>query len=113
MEPKACSATYDAATGMFDIYAPTQGMSLMVASLSGGTGVPADKLRVHALDVGGGFGVRSEAYTEYCSILLAAKHVGRPVKWVGTRSETIISDHHGRGAALERREQVCHYGSSM
>ena len=100
MEPKACSATYDAATGMFDIYAPTQGMSLMVASLSGGTGVPADKLRVHALDVGGGFGVRSEAYTEYCSILLAAKHVGRPVKWVGTRSETIISDHHGRGARM-------------
>ena len=100
MEPKACSATYDAATGMFDIYAPTQGMSLMVASLSGGTGVPADKLRVHALDVGGGFGVRSEAYTEYCSVLLAAKIIGRPVKWVGTRSETIISDHHGRGARM-------------
>ena len=100
MEPKACSATYDPKTGMYDLYAPTQGMSLMVASLSGGTGIPADQLRVHALDVGGGFGVRSEAYTEYCSVLLAAKIIGRPVKWVGTRSETIISDHHGRGARM-------------
>ena len=100
MEPKACSATYDPKTGMYDLYAPTQGMSLMVASLSGGTGIPADQLRVHALDGGGGFGVRSEAYTEYCSVLLAAKIIGRPVKWVGTRSETIISDHHGRGARM-------------
>ncbi len=100
MEPKACSATYDTETGVYDVYAPTQGMSLMVHSLSGGTGVPADKLRVHALDVGGGFGVRSDGYSEYCSVMLAAKKVGRPVKWVGTRSETIVSDHHGRAAKM-------------
>ncbi len=100
MEPKACSATYDAATGVYDIYAPTQGMSLMVHSLSGGTGIAPDKLRVHALDVGGGFGVRSDGYSEYCSIMLAAKKVGRPVRWAGSRSETIISDHHGRGAKM-------------
>ena len=100
MEPKACSAVYDAATGVYNVYAPTQGMSLMVHSLSGGTGVPADKIRVHALDVGGGFGVRSDGYSEFCSIMLAAKKVGRPVRWTGSRSETIISDHHGRGAKM-------------
>ena len=100
MEPKACSVTYDAATGVYDVYAPTQGMSLMVHSLSGGTGVAPDKLRVHALDVGGGFGVRSDGYSEYCSLMLAAKAVGRPVRWSGTRGETIISDHHGRAAKM-------------
>jgi carbon-monoxide dehydrogenase large subunit len=100
MEPKACSATYDPTTGVYDVYAPTQGMSMMVHSLSGGTGVAHDKVRVHALDVGGGFGVRSEGYTEYCSVMLAAKKVGRPVKWVGSRAETLVSDHHGRGAKM-------------
>ncbi len=101
MEPKACLAAYDAANDRYDLYSPTQGMSMIAGALSAMTGIPAAKLRVHARDVGGGFGVRSEAYPEYCAVLLAAKTLGRPVKWTSSRAETIVSDHHGRAALLE------------
>jgi carbon-monoxide dehydrogenase large subunit len=100
MEPKSCLAAYDAATGVCDLYAPSQGMTLMLPGLSAITGVPRDKLRLHARDVGGGFGVRSDPYAEYCALLHAAKTLGRPVKWTGTRTETFLSDHHGRAARL-------------
>jgi carbon-monoxide dehydrogenase large subunit len=72
----------------------------MRSSASGITGVPAEKIRVHAQDVGGGFGIRSDAYAEYCVAMLAAKTLGRPVKWTSTRSETFVSDYHGRAAKL-------------
>lgn len=100
MEPKACLATYDAATGTYDLYSSTQGISLMLAGLAGVTGIPADKFRVHAQDVGGAFGIRSDAYVEYCAAVLAAKTLGRPVKWVSSRAETFVSDYHGRAAQL-------------
>ena len=100
MEPKAAVATYDAAKDVYDLYSPSQGITGMRAGLSIGMGLPEEKFRCHAHDVGGGFGIRGEAYTEYLSLLLAAKKVGRPVKWVGTRAETFVSDHHGRGARL-------------
>jgi carbon-monoxide dehydrogenase large subunit len=100
MEPKACAVAYDKATDIYDVYAPTQGMSIILSGLNGMTGVPEDKIRVHALDVGGGFGIRGDAYPEYCALMLAAKQVGRPVKWVGSRAETFMSDFHGRAAKL-------------
>ena len=101
MEPKACLVSYDAKTESFDIYTSTQGLALMLPNFVAITGVPADKIRIHAQDVGGGFGIRSQAYPEYCALMLAARKVGRPVKWVGSRFETIVSDHHGRAAHLE------------
>ena len=100
MEPKSALAAYDAATDVFDLHAPSQGMTLMLGGLSAILGHPIEKLRLHARDVGGGFGVRSDAYAEYCALLLAAKTLGRPVKWTGTRAETFVSDYHGRAARL-------------
>ena len=100
MEPKAATVMYDAAKDVYDLYVPSQGMTMMRHGLTVGTKIPEEKLRVHAHDVGGGFGIRGEAYSEYCALMLAAKKVGRPVKWVGTRAETFVSDHHGRGVKL-------------
>ncbi len=99
MEPKACLVSCEADT--FDIYTSTQGSALMLPNLVAITGFPADKIRIHARDVGGGFGVRSQAYPEHCALMLAAQKLGKPVKWVGSRFETIVSDHHGRAARLE------------
>ncbi|MDB5532411.1 MAG: Carbon-monoxide dehydrogenase large subunit, partial [Hyphomicrobiales bacterium] len=101
MEPKACLVNYDAKKDIYDVYAPSQGITMIRPGLAAGTQIPEEKIRFHAWDVGGGFGVRSEAYSEYCALMMAAKIVGRPVKWVATRSETILSDHHGRGAILQ------------
>ncbi|MFN2645091.1 MAG: xanthine dehydrogenase family protein molybdopterin-binding subunit [Burkholderiales bacterium] len=100
MEPKACLAMYDAESDSYDVYASSQGMSLMVPNLAAITGTPAERIRLHAHDVGGGFGVRSQAYPEYAALMHAAKALGKPVKWVGSRFETIVSDHHGRAAEL-------------
>jgi carbon-monoxide dehydrogenase large subunit len=100
MEPKACLAAYDAANGVYDLYLPTQGISALRDGLAHVAGVAREKIRIHARDVGGAFGVRNEVYPEFAALLLATRLVGRPVKWVGTRGETILSDHHGRAAKL-------------
>jgi aerobic carbon-monoxide dehydrogenase large subunit len=100
MEPKACLAAYDAATDTYNVYLPTQGMADVRGGFAHVAGVAPEKIRIHANDVGGGFGVRNEVYPEFAALFLAARLVGRPIKWVGTRAESILSDHHGRGAKL-------------
>jgi carbon-monoxide dehydrogenase large subunit len=100
MEPKACVAAYDAASDSYDVYASSQGLSMMMPNFVAITGVPAERIRLHARDVGGGFGIRSQAYPEYIALMHAARLAGRPVKWVGSRFETIVSDHHGRAIEL-------------
>ena len=101
MEPKSCLARYDAASDSFDLYCPTQGISDIKAALATITGIDAGKFRVHSMDVGGGFGVRNEVYPEFLAVLLAAKRTGKPVRWIGTRSETLSGDHHARAADLK------------
>ena len=59
-------------------------------------GIPEDKLRVVAPDVGGGFGAKLQTYGEEALVLALAKRLGRPVKWVETRSEHMTTSHHGR-----------------
>jgi carbon-monoxide dehydrogenase large subunit len=100
MEPKSCTALYDAAADVFEVCIPTQGTGDLKAALSQITGLPPEKFRIRSADVGGGFGVRNEIYPEFLAVMLAAKRTGKPVKWLGTRSETMSGDHHGRGADL-------------
>ena len=59
-------------------------------------GIAEDKLRVVAPDVGGGFGAKLQIYGEEALVLALAKRLGRPVKWVETRSEHMTTSHHGR-----------------
>ena len=100
METKACVVTYDAASESYDVYASSQGLSMMLPNFTAITGLPPERIRLHAHDVGGGFGIRSQAYPEYIALMHAAKALGKPVKWVGSRFETIVSDHHGRAIEL-------------
>jgi carbon-monoxide dehydrogenase large subunit len=55
-----------------------------------------DKVRILTGNVGGSFGMKSQVYPEYGPLLLAAKKLGRPVKWTDERSESFLSDNHGR-----------------
>jgi carbon-monoxide dehydrogenase large subunit len=100
MEPKSCLALYDAANEAFELCLPCQGAGDLRAALSQMTGLGPDRFRIRSIDVGGGFGVRHEVYPEFLALMLAARRTGRPVKWIGTRAETISGDHHGRGADL-------------
>ena len=58
--------------------------------------VTNDKVRVLTGNVGGSFGMKSQVYPEYGPLLLAARTLGRPVKWTDERSESFLSDHAGR-----------------
>jgi carbon-monoxide dehydrogenase large subunit len=94
MEPRACLAAF--ANGQYHLYACTQGAAIMRNQLSAVLGVPPEEIRVIAEEVGGGFGVRFNIYPEYCAALFAAKKLGRPVKWTGTRSEVFLADEQAR-----------------
>jgi carbon-monoxide dehydrogenase large subunit len=96
MEPRAATGSYDAARDLYLLHATTQGVGPMRGQLSAVLGVPAEKVRVVAEEVGGGFGVRFNAYPEYGALLYAARKFGRPVKWVGTRSEVFLGDEQAR-----------------
>jgi aerobic carbon-monoxide dehydrogenase large subunit len=58
--------------------------------------IPEIRLRVISPDVGVGFGMKGDIYPEDGLVLLASKRLGRPVKWVATRTEALLGDNHGR-----------------
>jgi carbon-monoxide dehydrogenase large subunit len=78
------------------LYSTTQVPHIARFVLSGMLGIPEDRLRVVAPDVGGGFGSKLQVYGEEALVLALAKRLGRPVKWVETRSEHMTTTHHGR-----------------
>ncbi|MDH4188642.1 MAG: xanthine dehydrogenase family protein molybdopterin-binding subunit [Betaproteobacteria bacterium] len=100
MEPRGAIGVYredrDGTGSEWTLYACTQGPYHMRQQLSQVLGAPLDRIRLVAEDVGGSFGVHSNIYPEDCAVLLAAARVGRPVKWVASRSETFVSDEQGR-----------------
>lgn len=98
MEPAAAIAEWSGE--ILHLWSPSQGMPGMRANLAAATGLPADCIRCHAGDVGGAFGIRGQMYPEYVALALAARVVGRPVKWLASRSETFVADYQGRGVAM-------------
>jgi carbon-monoxide dehydrogenase large subunit len=96
MEPRAAMGSYDPKIDRYYLHATTQGVGPMRAQLSAVLGTTPDKVRVVAEEVGGGFGVRFNAYPEYGALLYAAKKLGRPVKWIGSRSEVFLGDEQAR-----------------
>ena len=100
MEPRALLVAFDAASGRYTMHTLLQGQGGMRAQLMHVSGLDKDKIELVVQDVGGSFGVRGCAYPENFALMFAAKKLKRPVKWVATRSETFISDFHGRALSL-------------
>jgi carbon-monoxide dehydrogenase large subunit len=101
MELRAALACYDAQTEAYEIYCAHQGAFAMRDALAAMMDVPAQKIRVNMVDVGGAFGARTAPFSEYPLMLYMAKKLGRPIKWVSTRSEDFLTDNHGRAIRLE------------
>ena len=99
MEPRAAVGAYDASTGRHTLYAGSQLVHRQKHELSLIFGLPADRIRVVAGDVGGGFGPRMLLYPEFVFVVWAAKRLGRPVKWTSTRAEAFLSDYQARDQA--------------
>ncbi len=103
LEPRAAAARWDAATGIWDIRAPHQGVNEMRRDFAAVFGGSADRFRILTGEVGGGFGPRNIAYPEYAAIMLAARLTGRPILWHGTRSESFLTDIQGRGVRVRSK----------
>jgi aerobic carbon-monoxide dehydrogenase large subunit len=100
LEPRACLVAYDQHADRYTVHVPLQGVGGMKGQLAHVTGLDKDKIVLVAQDVGGSFGVRGGAYPEYFAAMIAARKLGRPVKWVSSRTETFMSDWHGRALSL-------------
>ena len=96
MEPRSAISEYDPEADRLVLRLGCQGVFGQRNLLSNILGVPVEKLRVLTGNVGGSFGMKSSAYPEYICLLYAARALGRPVKWTDERSESFLSDSHGR-----------------
>jgi carbon-monoxide dehydrogenase large subunit len=96
MEPRSAIGEYEPDTDRLILRLGCQGVFGQRNSLSSILGVPVAKLRVLTGNVGGSFGMKASAYPEYICLLYAAQTLGRPVKWTDERSESFLSDSHGR-----------------
>ncbi len=97
LEPRVAIAVPDRRQSRTTIYVSTQTPHSLRTELAENIlRVPASTLRVVALDVGGGFGMKSNDFSEYGLCVLAAKKFRRPIKWIADRSESFLSDNHAR-----------------
>lgn len=96
IETRACVAEYDRGSGVFRLFTTTQIPHLIRAGLSLALGVPESSIHVVSPDVGGGFGVKAQLYVEDVACCLAARALGRPIKWVEDRREHFVASHHSR-----------------
>jgi len=97
MEPRAANASYTRHDDSYTLYVANQNPHverLLMAAFV--LGLPESKLRVIAPDVGGGFGSKIFLYAEETALVWATKRVGRPIKWTAERSESFLTDAHGR-----------------
>jgi aerobic carbon-monoxide dehydrogenase large subunit len=97
MEPRAAIGDFDPSTSDYTLYTTSQNPHV-IRLLMGAfvLGLPEHKLRVVAPDVGGGFGSKIYHYAEEAIVTWAAGKLGKPVKWTAERSESFMSDAHGR-----------------
>src|SRR6202011_3253471 len=97
MEPRAAIGEFNRATGEYTLYTTSQNPHV-IRLLMGAfvLHIPEARLRVVAPDVGGGFGSKIYHYAEEAIVTWAADKVNRSVKWTAERSESFMSDAHGR-----------------
>ena len=95
LEGRAAAAVWQ--DDRLTFWCPNQGAQGTKASLARALGVDADDVRVITPDVGGAFGAKFGVDPEHVAVAVAARKIGRPVRWVETRSENLTAMTHGRG----------------
>ena len=101
MEPRGIIGVWDAQTGRYTAHVSSQSIHATRDNTARALGVAPAAVRFVAPDVGGGFGAKNFIYPEHVLMPWAARRVGRPVKWIATRSEGFLSDHQARDHQAE------------
>ena len=96
MEPRSALGEFSTETGRYTIHVCSQGVFGMKGGTAAALGAKPDQIRVLTYNVGGSFGMKGQVFPENICVLFAAKALGRPVKWTDERSESFMSDNHGR-----------------
>jgi carbon-monoxide dehydrogenase large subunit len=96
LEPRAALGQFDASTGRYTLNAGSNGAVRHKKQIAVALAEDPEKFRILCFDVGGNFGTKNRVYAEFCLVLWAAKKLGRPVKFLATRSESFLSDYQGR-----------------
>ena len=98
MEPRGLLAEWDEARGKLTVWGAAKVPFFNRRALAQQLGMPEAAVDLVENDVGGGFGVRGEFYPEDFLIPFAAKHIGRPIKWIEDRREHLLATNHARDA---------------
>src|SRR6266849_3785163 len=102
MEPRGCIAEYDPGTLRYTLYTSTQNVHGVRQGLAHQIlHIPESRIRVVARDVGGGFGMKGQIYPEEAVIVWAARRIGRPVKWIPSRADSLLGDNQARDLGVE------------
>jgi carbon-monoxide dehydrogenase large subunit len=101
IEPRAVLAAFDTLTEELTLWVSCQAPFRIRAEVARLLGVPESRVRVIAPDVGGGFGVKSGPYREEIVLAWLAPRLKRPIKWIATRGEDMVTTTHARGAVCE------------
>ena len=102
MEPRGYVGDYNSSDDHYTLYTTIQGAHPYRSRLASRIlKKPEHNVRVVVGDVGGSFGMKSGIYHEAALVLLGSKLAGRPVKWTATRTESLISDGHGRDSIAD------------
>jgi carbon-monoxide dehydrogenase large subunit len=97
LDTRGVVGEYDPAADRYTLTLSSQGSHVVRDILAQAVlKIPQSRIRVITPDVGGGFGTKLFCYREYALAAVAAKRVGRPVKWVAERTEHFLADSHGR-----------------
>jgi aerobic carbon-monoxide dehydrogenase large subunit len=96
IETRGVVAAGDPFSGDLTVWASSQTPHLLRDFLAGALSLAPDRLRVVAADVGGGFGMKGSIYPEDLLVPMAARELGRPVKWIEDRAENLAAATHGR-----------------
>lgn len=112
LEPRATLG--DFANDSYTLYTSTQNPHGVRSILAQAVfRIPETRLRVVAPDVGGGFGMKGDVYPEDGLVLWASRRIGRPVKWVATRNESLLGDNHGRDQVVQAEMALDHHGKIL
>ena len=101
IEPRGIVGTWDPASGRYTAHVSAQSLHATRDQVARALGVEPAQVRFVAPDVGGGFGAKNFVYPEQVLLLWAARRLGRPVKWIATRSEVFLADHQARDHLAE------------
>jgi carbon-monoxide dehydrogenase large subunit len=96
MEPRGLAATMDPSSERLTVYGSHQNPHGLREGLARLLQLPLNKIRVIIPEVGGAFGIKAAMYPEYVVVAHAAMKLGKPVKWISDRTESLLSDVHAR-----------------